>query len=57
MVYIVYITEECQKEAKKHSFDQDLQRLKESIEEKQTVASFDRFGSSNYSVKKKFGSF
>jgi hypothetical protein len=56
MAYIVYITEDCQKEAKKHNFDQDLQPLKDMIEKNQTVASLGRIGSSKY-FKKKFGKF
>ncbi|MCL2804696.1 MAG: ATP-binding domain-containing protein [Treponema sp.] len=56
MAYIVYITEYCQKEAKKYTLDQDLQRLKNAIERDQNIAKLERFGSTNYSVKKKFGS-
>jgi len=57
MAYIVYITENCRKEAKKHNFEQDLQRLKDSIEKNQTAAQLERLSSTKYCVKKKIGSF
>ena len=56
MAYIVYITEDCQEEAKDNGFVHHLQREKDSIEKKQTVVQFERYGSSKYS-KKKFGSY
>ncbi|MCL2232041.1 MAG: hypothetical protein FWB99_03090 [Treponema sp.] len=57
MAYIVYITENCQKEAEKHGYKHDLQRLKDSIEKNQTTVQLERFGSTKYSVKRKIGSF
>ncbi|MDR2406586.1 MAG: ATP-binding domain-containing protein, partial [Bacteroidales bacterium] len=57
MAYIVYITVNCKDEAKKHNFEDALLKLKENIEKNQSISQLERFGSTKYSSKKKFGSF
>jgi hypothetical protein len=56
MVYIVYITDECWKEARAHNYTDALGKLARDVEQKQNVANFDQFPSPFF-IKKKFGSF
>jgi hypothetical protein len=56
MPYIVYVTDICKDEAKKHNSDMTLSKLKDTIEKNQSISLLERFGSSKYLVKKKFGS-
>jgi hypothetical protein len=53
--YIVYITDECKKEAETYSCGKDLDNLKRSVEEKQSIAMFNNFPPPLI-VRKQFGS-
>jgi hypothetical protein len=54
MAYIVYITNECNKEAKKHGYINSLQKIKEDIEKTQELYPLDRFPREYYVTKKKY---
>jgi hypothetical protein len=56
MDFIVYVTNECKEEAKKHNFSSTLESLCSDIEKKQSIAMFKPFPVP-FLVKKKFGSF
>jgi hypothetical protein len=54
MDYIVYIVDECMKEAKAHNYTDALVKLAHDVEQKQNVANFDQFPAPFF-VKKKCG--
>jgi hypothetical protein len=54
MDYIVYIADECKKEAREHGYIDALEKLARDVEQKQNVANFDQFPAPFF-VKKKFG--
>jgi hypothetical protein len=56
MDYIVYIADECRKEARDHNYTDSLERVARDVEQKQNVANFDQFPTPFF-VKKKFGTF
>jgi hypothetical protein len=55
MDYIVYIADECRKEAKAHNYIGALEKLAADVEGKQNIANFYQFPAP-FLVKKKFGS-
>jgi hypothetical protein len=56
MDYVVYITDECRKEAKAHNYIAALEKLALDVERKQNVANFNQFPAP-FLVKKKIGAF
>lgn len=54
MDYIVYIADECIKEAREHDYIDALEKLAWDVEHKHNVANFDQFPAPFF-VKKKFG--
>jgi hypothetical protein len=56
MDYVVYIADECRREAKTHNYTDALEKLAGDVERKQNVANFDQFPTPFF-VKKKFGAF
>jgi hypothetical protein len=54
MDYIVYIADECKKEAREHNYIDALEKLARDVEQKQNIANFDQFPAPFF-VKKKFG--
>jgi hypothetical protein len=56
MNYIVYITDECRKEAKEHNYIEALERTAHDVEYNQSIANFDPFPVP-FLIKKKFGTF
>ncbi|MBP5660707.1 MAG: hypothetical protein J6X08_05180 [Lachnospiraceae bacterium] len=54
MALFVYITEQCKKDAEKHSFTEALINVKEKLETTQEIDMFDAYPPP-YLVRKKFG--
>ena len=52
MAYVVYITDKCKEDAKKHSYEDSLKKIKEDIEQKQTLQSLDTYPADCYSTNK-----
>ena len=48
MPFIVYITDDCLKEAKEHGFEKKLEKLQKEMEKTQNIPNRNRFGSSKY---------
>jgi hypothetical protein len=57
MDYIVYITDECRKEAMERNYGEAFDKMEQAVERKQGIANFDPSFPAPFLVKKKFGAF